>query len=260
MQPAFSFTHLTRTVGLAKAYSRLQGSGEWQAAPPPRPPGRRLRALRLWPPLSHGVGAVGPRTQDEAGPHGPGPVCWPATLRRGPGSPVCSAGGLAGGGLEVGQSQCHYQAALDRALCAPCKPHGEQSKEVPPPGLPFGQTDNKHTDGRTVTRPRARQPGDPLSAVPPALLLNSLSSWGRRASSRWPGLTMNPCGSALAIRGVSPLGSALHHPGSSAGPSGQPHARSGGGCEPCVPPFCGQGVCSPHTWPPPRLSRPRSVL
>ena len=35
VQPAFSFTHLTRTAALAKAYSRLQGSEEWQAAPHP---------------------------------------------------------------------------------------------------------------------------------------------------------------------------------------------------------------------------------
>lgn len=162
---------------------------------------------------------------------------WPASLRRGPGSLVCSAGGLAGGGLEVGQSQCHYQAALDRVLCVPCKPHGEKSKEVPPPGLPFRQTDNKHmrmegqslAQGHVNLETLSQQPTPPCSRTPSA-------ARAAGASSRWPGLTMNPCRSALGRRGVSPLGSALHHPGSSSGPSGHPHAGSGGRWEPCVPP------------------------
>lgn len=226
------------------ATASCRGSGERRGRLPPTPASwQEAASPAAVASTAQGTGTAGARAQDKAGLRGPGPICWPASLRRGPGSTVCSVGGLAGGGLEVGQSQYHYHAALDQALCAPCEPRARRgAKQRGPTSWAAIWADRQETRGRKdSSSPKVTSTWRPSLSSPPTptpLLPNFLSCRGSRASSQWPGLATNRCRWGLGSRGLSPLSSARHLPGSSAGPpSGQPHAGSGGGCEPKGPAY-----------------------
>lgn len=119
--------------------------------------------------------------------------------------------------------------------------------------------DRLRADGRNLTSPPKVKLG-PLSAAPPCSLPNFPVGRALCLLSRASPRPQPPQILAGPRRegGVSPLLSSVQHlPGASLGPSsGQPHAGSGGG------PASAAGLFAPCTppRPPPRLSRPRSVL
>lgn len=175
---------------------------------------RRLRALWLWPALSQGAGAVGARAQHEAGLRGPGPICRPASLRRGPGSPVCSAGGRRVVASKRLSPDVSTRPPWTELLVHLASPAGSQAERSHLPGCHSGgQTRSTRTDGQQFT-----QGHSPLATSPSSLAPGLPRQQGSRASSRSPALAQTAV-DWIQEAGGSPLpGSARHLPGSLAGP------------------------------------------
>lgn len=243
--------------GEAYGYSRLRGSG--QRCLPPRP-GLQQEATS---PVAVACAVPGHRGCRSSGP-GRG---WPAWAR--PHLPAClsSEGSWEPGllGRRAGRwwprswgVQRHCLDALDPAPCAPCEPCGKQSQEVPPPGRPLGRTDEKQANGRTAVHPRACPPGY-LSQQP----CPQSSSAAGAAGPLLEGLPSHkPLWTGSRKQGSLP---SLVLPGTSQGLWPVPVWtamcwvwREGLSLKALLSPFCGQGVCCPHSWPPPRPSRPCS--